>query len=239
MSSCASKWSKLLFVAAIGAAAGPGLFQADAARANVVIDNFSQDTVGAAPSEVGVWNGQTISVVNSGTADGNMLQVTVPTTSQYYAGLQFQTAGFSAANWAVYQDISFDILFPNTTSSTLYPGNSLTIGAMGWQGSAPGSYPSLSPSITVSVPASSPATTLIPETISLSGISAPPSGQSYLQFLLNIYPSYNQGTSGPWTFDIGNIQFTNPVVVPEPASLALMGLCGAALAIVGRRRRAR
>ncbi len=233
----ASQWSKMVSVAVIAGVAGAGLVYAGAARANVVIDNFSQDTVGTTPTEVGAWNGQALSIVSSGTADGNMLQVSIPANSQYYAGLQFQTPGFTAANWAAYQDISFDILFPNTTGSTLYPGNNLTLGAMGWQGSAGSSDPNLSPSVNISIPATSPNTTLISETIPLAGITAPASGQSYLQFLLNAFPAYNQGTTGPWAFDIGNIQFTNPVSTPEPASLAVIGLGGAALLMVGRRRR--
>ncbi len=237
MKCSAFRWSKIVSVAVVAAVAGFGLLYADAAQANVVIDNFSQDTVGTAPTEVDAWSGQTLSIVSSGTADGNMLQVSVPQNSQYYAGLQFQTPGFTASNWASYQDISFDILFPNTTGSTLYPGNSLTIGAMGWQGSAGSSEPGLSPSVTVSIPASNPDSTLVSETIPLAGITAPASGQSYLQFLLNAYPNWNGGTSGPWAFDIGNIQFTNPAAAPEPASLAVIGLGGAALLLVGRRRR--
>ncbi len=232
-------------MAGAAALACPGLMtgsaHATALPSSVLIDNFSQDTVGAAPSEVIGYQGQTLTVVSSGTADGNMLQVKI--ANQYSAQLQFGTAGTTPANWDNYQDISFDLLFPNTSTATLYPGTSIDVQQAGYQGGGQttqavnlgtggnGIYPS--------VPSSNASTTLVPVNIPISQIPPAVLPGSWFQVILNIYPGYDSGATGPWTFDMGNVQFTNPVTstIPEPATIGLLAIGGLGLLLLGRRRR--
>lgn len=232
-----------LMAGAVGALilATTGSIRATVVPSSVVIANFSD---GTADGLSAATSGVTMTVVSSGTSDGNMLQLNVPWVDTYWVQIAMANSNVTAANFNSYQDLSLDVLAP---SSTVYTGSSISAG-FAYTTGANNTWSQLYTFSSQSVSDGNIVNLLIP----LDGASSVPNpaggnmagpsmqplpnGGSNFQFNLILPPGWNTG-SAPSTFDIGNIAFVNPLPVPEPTTIGLLAFGGLGLLLVGRRRK--